>query len=135
MTDSQKQTKAQNRKLRNQNKILRDRNKELEKIQKDFDYVKELKWWLRHLGRIVTASQNEFKRAEAIRAKMTPAVEKALVLLKLPVTQDITQAEIKRAYRDEAKATHPDLGGEPELFMMVKEAYELLSGLLDMRNK
>lgn len=34
--------------------------------------------------------------------------------------------EIRGAYREKAKETHPDLGGDGALFLAVKEAYEIL---------
>jgi len=48
----------------------------------------------------------------------------------LDVAADATADEIKRAYRERAKATHPDLNRDDpqaaEKFRMVQEAYETL---------
>jgi hypothetical protein len=37
------------------------------------------------------------------------------------------QLRIKSAYRRQAKKHHPDLGGSPEIFLKIQEAYETLS--------
>lgn len=46
----------------------------------------------------------------------------------LGVPQGCSSAELKRAYRTKALVTHPDKGGDLELFRIVAEAYEVLSG-------
>jgi curved DNA-binding protein CbpA len=46
-------------------------------------------------------------------------------LLDLPRTADF--ADIKTAFRSKAKAGHPDLGGDPELFHLFKLAYDVLT--------
>jgi curved DNA-binding protein CbpA len=45
----------------------------------------------------------------------------------LGVTQDATADEIRRAYRQAAKAHHPDHGGDGDHFGQVREAFEVLS--------
>lgn len=45
----------------------------------------------------------------------------------LGVPRDATSDEIKRAYRERSRATHPDHGGDPEAFRAVKAAYDVLS--------
>lgn len=45
----------------------------------------------------------------------------------LGVTPDATPAEIRAAWRRRAYETHPDRGGDLELFRRVKEAYADLS--------
>lgn len=45
----------------------------------------------------------------------------------LGVRSSATEAEIKRAYRQRAIASHPDKGGDAETFKAVAEAYEVLS--------
>jgi DnaJ family protein A protein 2 len=43
------------------------------------------------------------------------------------VEKGATQDEIKKAYRKLAVKSHPDKGGDPELFKQITEAYEVLS--------
>lgn len=45
----------------------------------------------------------------------------------LGVSRDATQEEIKRAYRRQARALHPDAGGDEEAFKDATRAYEVLS--------
>lgn len=47
----------------------------------------------------------------------------------LDVSEDASETEIKRAYRDAAKAHHPDVnpGAEPGFFARISEAHETLS--------
>lgn len=44
----------------------------------------------------------------------------------LKLTYPITLSELKKAYRQRAKETHPDLGGTAEAFRQVNTAYEVL---------
>lgn len=44
----------------------------------------------------------------------------------LGVSQDATQKEIKKAFRNLAKIHHPDKGGDTEKFKKINEAYEVL---------
>jgi hypothetical protein len=44
----------------------------------------------------------------------------------LGIKPDATEAEIKSAFRREAKRNHPDQGGNPALFHLIEEAYEVL---------
>jgi DnaJ-class molecular chaperone len=45
----------------------------------------------------------------------------------LGVKKTATKAELKKAYRDRSKKTHPDKGGNPADFLAVKDAYEILT--------
>lgn len=48
----------------------------------------------------------------------------------LGVSEDASQKEIKEAYREKVKETHPDQSDDPnaaQLFMQVQEAYDVLS--------
>lgn len=45
----------------------------------------------------------------------------------LGIERTATAEEIKSAYRTKAKATHPDHGGDPEVFQQVTMAYEVLA--------
>ena len=50
----------------------------------------------------------------------------------LGVEKAATQDEIKKAYRKLAVKSHPDKGGDPELFKQITEAYE---GLRDAEKR
>lgn len=45
----------------------------------------------------------------------------------LEISPTATEAEIKQAYRKKARKTHPDKGGDPEMFKEIHKAYETLS--------
>jgi curved DNA-binding protein CbpA len=45
----------------------------------------------------------------------------------LGVPRDASPAAIKSAFRKKAKDSHPDLGGDPEAFHLLKLAYDVLS--------
>ena len=45
----------------------------------------------------------------------------------LGITKDANAEEIKKAYRLKALKTHPDKGGDPEIFKSVSSAYSILS--------
>jgi DnaJ family protein C protein 9 len=45
----------------------------------------------------------------------------------LGITKDASAEEIKKAYRLKALKTHPDKGGDPEVFKSVSSAYSILS--------
>jgi hypothetical protein len=47
--------------------------------------------------------------------------EAAFAVLGLP--SYATEQQIKEAYREKVKAAHPDMGGDPESFQQVKDAY------------
>jgi hypothetical protein len=53
-----------------------------------------------------------------------PTVEAAYEVLGLEPEADLDA--VREAYRERAKETHPDLGGDPEAFIRVREAYERL---------
>lgn len=58
-----------------------------------------------------------------------PTVEAAYGVLGLEAGADLEA--VRRAYRERAKETHPDRGGDPEAFIRVREAYERLRERLD----
>lgn len=45
----------------------------------------------------------------------------------LGLSEEATDAEIKKAYREKAKEAHPDKGGDEESFKQLARAYEVLS--------
>ncbi|MEF8843465.1 MAG: J domain-containing protein [Haloarculaceae archaeon] len=58
-----------------------------------------------------------------------PTVEAAYEILELEAGADLEA--VRRAYRERAKETHPDRGGDPETFIRVREAYERLRERLE----
>lgn len=44
----------------------------------------------------------------------------------LGIPQGSSMEQIKKAFRQQAKVCHPDIGGDPVRFRLIKEAYELL---------
>jgi len=123
--------KDRNKTLAEENSELKARNKELEKKLKDFNFIEELAWHSLRLGRMVTQFAKMKTESKSMYENMKPNIANALQLLKLPTTQEVTIDEVKRAFRDEAKAHHPDVGGDTEVFHKVKEAYDLLKGHLN----
>lgn len=61
---------------------------------------------------------------EPIAKKPAPAASDGSVWSILGVTADVTEAELKAAYRKRAVETHPDQGGDDETFRKVLRAYE-----------
>ncbi len=57
--------------------------------------------------------------AAAYRAQTTPACLR-LLGLQLPCSE----ADVRQAYRQRARALHPDGGGDPRAFMALRAAYE-----------
>lgn len=47
-----------------------------------------------------------------------------------PLHPAFTPHELKKAYREAAKASHPDLGGNPAVFIEVRKFYQILLELL-----
>ncbi|ERG93761.1 J domain-containing protein [Haloquadratum walsbyi] len=45
----------------------------------------------------------------------------------LEIEPGVSQEDIKAAYRERARETHPDTGGSKEEFLEVQEAYDTLS--------
>ena len=62
---------------------------------------------------------------EKTRHCMNARLAKAYAILGLPLDAD--QQQIKQAYRALVKQHHPDHGGDAQMFIRVKAAYELLS--------
>lgn len=60
---------------------------------------------------------------EPRRAPSSPSTTESIWHV-LGVSRDVTEAELKAAYRRRALATHPDRGGDDETFRRVLAAYE-----------
>jgi curved DNA-binding protein CbpA len=45
---------------------------------------------------------------------------------KLKITPTEDETKIKKAFRDQSKKNHPDVGGDPEVFHEICEAYQIL---------
>lgn len=56
-------------------------------------------------------------------------------LLQLDNTIQPTEESLKTAFRKAAMKHHPDRGGDPEIFMKIKEAYESLKEHIEELNK
>lgn len=60
----------------------------------------------------------------------SPAMERgmppAAAYRELDLTPEASQADVKRAYRERVKETHPDSGGDEEEFKRVNRAYDAL---------
>lgn len=57
-------------------------------------------------------------------ASMTPDQARSL----LGVTEDASPDEVRRAYRRHARTHHPDAGGDPEAFVRLQTALDVLTG-------
>jgi hypothetical protein len=73
------------------------------------------------LGRRLPFDAPEPDRGPAAPDAAPDSVATAFDRLDLPPTA--TEAEVRAAYRDRAKETHPDRGGDEEAFRRVHEAY------------
>lgn len=62
-----------------------------------------------------------------------PTVAEAYGTLGLEPGADLEA--VREAYRERVKETHPDLGGDPEAFIRVREAYERLRERIDGRRQ
>lgn len=80
-------------------------------------------------------AQQEFfeeleKQNRRKQRKHTDELEVYRTLLGLPKSGILEITQIKSAYRKTAKKTHPDAGGNHELFVQIKEAYDALLNLV-----
>lgn len=78
--------------------------------------------WLRALRGEAPTVDPPTERARPTGAPTSAS--RASVWAILNVSADATVDEIKRAYRRRALETHPDRGGDPEVFRVVQSAYE-----------
>ncbi|NUP09126.1 MAG: J domain-containing protein [Polyangiaceae bacterium] len=69
-------------------------------------------------------SPEERVSAERTRADRAQQDQRASIWTVLGVPSSATLDEIKRAYRKRALETHPDHGGEADVFRRVQRAYE-----------
>lgn len=65
---------------------------------------------------------NKSKRGTIMKKDYT----KALLVLGL---HQYDYDQLRKAYRQQAKATHPDMGGDPAEFKLVQDAYDLLKDI------
>lgn len=66
--------------------------------------------------------------AKPRRPPSEPLRDRYLQTLGLKPGEDYSPEEIKKAYRNRAKETHPDAGGNAQEFMAVRAAWKALSG-------
>lgn len=70
---------------------------------------------------------SESKKSEGRRGSLGSYRAETLLYDRLGVEPTATDAEIRNAYKRMALQLHPDKGGDPENFKLMKEAYEVLS--------
>ena len=90
------------------------------------DYVKNLD---KALGDAADSTEAEEKKAESERkkaAKEAAAKKMKSYYATLGVSENATEEEIKAAYREAAKASHPDKGGDEKKFKAINEAYNAI---------
>lgn len=80
-------------------------------------------------------AQQEFfedleKNNRCKRGSGQQALEEYRALLKLPLEGILKSSQIKSAYHKAAKKAHPDAGGTQEMFIRIKEAYDVLHDLV-----
>mmetsp|Transcript_58984 Transcript_58984/g.129253 ORF Transcript_58984/g.129253 Transcript_58984/m.129253 type:complete len:623 (+) Transcript_58984:41-1909(+) len=70
---------------------------------------------------------SESKKSEGRRGSLGSYRAETLLYDRLGVEPTATDAEIRNAYKRMALQLHPDKGGDPENFKLMREAYEVLS--------
>lgn len=70
---------------------------------------------------------SENKKSEGRRGSLGSYKAETLLYDRLGVEPTATDVEIRNAYKRMALQLHPDKGGDPENFKLMKEAYEVLS--------
>ena len=87
------------------------------------------KWGQSGEARGTRGGRGDWWRRERTGTDERPTVTEAYEILGLEPGADL--AAVRRAYRERAKETHPDLGGDPATFIEVREAYERLRERLE----
>ncbi|WP_435143848.1 DnaJ domain-containing protein [Halobaculum sp. P14] len=77
-------------------------------------------------SRPVTTGETEFANARLPAGDDGEIVADPPAHVVLEVSRDATESEIKQAYRERVKETHPDTGGDIEEFRRVERAKEVL---------
>lgn len=73
---------------------------------------------------LLEAYAEELARRSIKRLPVPPCL--AVLGVSLPCTAE----DVKRAYRQLARKTHPDAGGDPQEFIKIREAYDQALGLM-----
>lgn len=112
-------------KLEKENKELKAKNKELEALAEYHERIGAFKVFYLGLSDSIRVLKRIKAMSERAIVDMSPQIKQAYEILgvELKVT-DESMRLIKKAYRAKAKELHPDLGGDADYFMQVKEAYE-----------
>ena len=82
--------------------------------------------WLRALEDAIAKSMSKEGRRASLRAAQDVDAPEHYERLGLEKRDDLTDKDIRKAYRRVAVAQHPDRGGDPESFIALHEAYEVI---------
>ena len=82
--------------------------------------------WLRALEDAIAKSMSKEGRRASLRAAQDVDAPEHYERLGLEKRGDLTDKDIRKAYRRVAVARHPDRGGDPESFIALHEAYEVI---------
>jgi len=90
-------------------------------------------YWARAWNRMLRGEAPPPPRARVPKAPASPGAASAWSVLGLAPGASL--AEVKRAFRRRALATHPDQGGDAEAFQQAQRAYDALCARLTRRGK
>ena len=82
--------------------------------------------WLRALEDAIAKSMSKEGRRASLRAAQDVDQPEHYQRLGLEKNDNLTDKDIRKAYRRVAVARHPDRGGDPEAFIALHEAYEVI---------
>ena len=119
-------------KLEKENKELKARNKELEELEEYHKRIGTFKLFYLGLSDTLRMLNNIKAMSERAIDDMSPQIKQAYEILGVEINiADDSLKMVKKAYRLKAKELHPDMGGDADYFIQVKEAYEDLKEFLE----